>query len=48
MLISYSSVSVVINWKISEKFLYPKASSVIITVGEILITFLKGVEVTDL
>lgn len=39
---------VIINWKIPEKFLVPKGSSVIMTVGEIKIAFLKRVEVTDL
>lgn len=44
-----SSMSlVIINWKIPEKFLVPKGSSVIMTVGEIKIAFLKRVEVTDL
>ena len=39
---------VIINWKIPEQFLIPKGSSVIMTVGEIKIAFLKRVEVTDL
>lgn len=44
-----SSMSlVIINWKIPEKFLIPKGCSVIMTVGEIKIAFLKRVEVTDL
>lgn len=44
-----SSMSlVIINWKIPEQFLIPKGSSVIMTVGEIKIAFLKRVEVTDL
>lgn len=44
-----SSMSlVIINWKISEEFLAPKASSVIMTSGEKKIAFLKGAEVTNL
>ena len=39
---------VISNWKRSEEFLAPTASSVIMTSGEKKIAFLKGAEVTNL